>query len=75
MRPLVLNIFTSDMLPLFPPFPVGKALGGYRGKATVPVEVAFPPVFNMAGAFNGWLGVPLPLRVYESPSNYNKIKE
>jgi hypothetical protein len=26
------------------------------------MEAAFPPVFNMAGAFNGWLGDPLPLR-------------
>jgi hypothetical protein len=56
------NVFTYNMLPLFPPFPVGKALCGYRGKAAVPVEAAFPPVFNMAGAFDRRLGDPLPLR-------------
>jgi hypothetical protein len=56
------NVFTSDMLPLFPPFPVGKAVRGYRGKAAVPVETALPPVFNMAGAFHRGLGDPLPLR-------------
>jgi hypothetical protein len=56
------SVFTSDMFSLFPPFPVGKAVSGYRGKAAVPVETAFPPVFNMAGAFDGGLGDPLPLR-------------
>jgi hypothetical protein len=50
------------MLPMLPPFPVGKTVSGYRGKAAVPVEAAFPPVFYMAGAFDGWLGDPLPLR-------------
>jgi hypothetical protein len=41
---------------------MGKAVGGYRGKTAVPVETAFPPVFNMAGAFDRRLGDPLPLR-------------
>jgi hypothetical protein len=62
IRRIVLNIFTSDLFPLFPPFPVGKAVGGHCGKASVPMETTFPPIFNMAGAFDGWLGDPLPLR-------------
>jgi hypothetical protein len=46
---------------------MGKALSGYRGKAAVPVEAAFPPVFNMAGAFYGGLGDPFPLRRVRVP--------
>jgi hypothetical protein len=56
------TVFTFDMLPLLPPFPMGKTVSGYRGKAAVPVETAFPPVFNMTGAFNRGLSDPLPLR-------------
>jgi hypothetical protein len=61
------SIFTPDMLPMLPPFLVGKAIGGYGGKAAVPVEAAFPPVFNVAGAFNGGLGDPFPLRGIRIP--------
>jgi hypothetical protein len=56
------SVFTSDMFPMLPPFLVGKAISGYRGKAAVPMETAFPPVFYMAGAFDGRLGDLLPLR-------------
>jgi hypothetical protein len=59
---LQVGVFTSDMFSPFPPFPVGKAVRGYRGKAAVPVETAFPPVFYMAGAFHCGLSDPLPLR-------------
>jgi hypothetical protein len=55
-------VFTSDRLPILPPFLVGKALGEYRRKTAVPVKAAFPPVFKMAGAFDGRLDDPLPLR-------------
>jgi hypothetical protein len=50
------------MLPMFPPFLMGKTISGYSGKIAVPVEAAFPPVFKAAGAFDGRLGDPLPLR-------------
>jgi hypothetical protein len=56
------SIFAPDMFPMLPPFLMGKALGGYGGKIAAPVEAAFPPVFNMAGAFHGGPGDPLPLR-------------
>jgi hypothetical protein len=46
---------------------MGKAISRYDGKIAVPVEAAFPPVFNMARSFDDRLGDPLPLRVYESP--------
>jgi hypothetical protein len=50
------------MLPMLPPFLMGKAISGYGGKIAVPVKVAFPPVFKVAGAFDRRLGDPLPLR-------------
>jgi hypothetical protein len=49
------------MFPVFPPFLMGKAFDGYRGKAAVPVETAFPPILNMAEAFDRRLGDPFPL--------------
>jgi hypothetical protein len=55
-------VFTSERLPVLPPFPASKAVSGYRRKAAVPVEAALPPVFNMAGTFHRGLGDPLPLR-------------
>jgi hypothetical protein len=63
--------FAPDMLP---PFLMGKALGGYRRKAAVPVETAFPPVFNMAGAFYGRLGDPFPLRGIRIPVQQALVK-
>jgi hypothetical protein len=53
---------------------MGKAFGGYRGKAAVPVEAAFPPVFNMAGAFDSGLGDPLPLLSIRVPVQEAVVK-
>jgi hypothetical protein len=53
---------------------MGKAPGGYCGKAAVPVEATFPPVFNMAGAFYGRLGDPLPLLSIRVPVQEPVVK-
>jgi hypothetical protein len=53
---------------------MSKALGGYRGKTAAPVEAAFPPVFNMAEAFDGGLGDPLPLRRIRIPVQEPLVK-
>jgi hypothetical protein len=67
-------VFTPDMLPMFPPFLVGKAISGYGGKIAIPVEAAFPPVFNAAGAFHSGLGDPLPLRGIRIPVQQPVVK-
>jgi hypothetical protein len=61
------------MLPMLPPLLMGKTISGYCGKAAVPVEAAFPPVFKVAGAFDRRLSDPFPFRsiripVQESPA-------
>jgi hypothetical protein len=43
-----------------------KTPGGYRGKAAVPVEAAFPPVFDMAGAFHGGPVIRFPSAAFRS---------
>jgi hypothetical protein len=53
---------------------MGKTLGGYGGKAAVPVEAAFPPVFDVAGAFHGGLGDSLPLRGMRIPVQESVMK-
>jgi hypothetical protein len=62
------------MLPMLPPFLMGKAISGYRGKAAVPVETAFPPVFKMAGAFDRRLGDPFPFRGIRIPVQEPVVK-
>jgi hypothetical protein len=68
------SIFTPDMLPMLPPFLMGKTISGYGGKIAVPMETAFPPVFNMAGAFDGGLGNPLPFRGIRIPVQETVVK-
>jgi hypothetical protein len=62
------------MLPVFPLFIMCKSVGGYRGKIAVPVEAAFPPVFNVAGAFDRRLGDPFPLRGVRVPVQKPLVK-
>jgi hypothetical protein len=74
MRHLVRNVFAFDLFPLFPPFPAGKAVGGHCGKAAIPMETTFPPIFNMAGTFDSGLGDPFPLRGVRIPVQQPVVK-